>query len=459
MTRIRPMGVSIGRGPVPARAGRARVGRDLRHHPARRHPARGHLASPSTTSCASPSSSTTSGVGYIEGGWPGANPKDDEFFRRAVAEGELRLDTSSLVAFGSTRRVKGKVDEDPTLANLVQRRHRPGVHRREVLGLPRHRGAADHARGGRGHGRRLGRLPRRGGPARAVRRRALLRRVPGTTPSSASACSRRPPSRAPRRWCCATPTAGRCPPTSSGPCARSPATSATTSRSVSTCTTTPAAGWPTPLPASAAAPSRCRAPSTGTASGPATATSPRSSPTSASRWASGPCLPGRLERLTAVSHHVAELVNLTPNPQAPFVGPSAFAHKAGLHVSAIVRRPDAYEHIDPNLVGNGTRFVVSELAGKSTLELKAAELGPRARTGRPCSGSPTSSRTWSTTATTSRPPTARSSCSCARPAAGARTSSSSRAFRVIVSEDPGVGDPGRHARPSSSSGSTASVAW
>ena len=85
--------------------------------------------------------------------------------------------------------------------------------------------------------------------------------------------------------------------------------------------------------------------------------------------------PGRLERLTAVSHHVAELVNLAPNPQAPFVGPSAFAHKAGLHVSAIVRRPDAYEHIEPNLVGNGTRFVVSELAGRSTLERKAAELG------------------------------------------------------------------------------------
>jgi 2-isopropylmalate synthase len=83
----------------------------------------------------------------------------------------------------------------------------------------------------------------------------------------------------------------------------------------------------------------------------------------------------RLERLTPVSHHVAELVNMPLNPQQPYVGTSAFAHKAGLHVSAIVRRPDAYEHVPPDAVGNGTRFVVSELAGKSTLQLKARELG------------------------------------------------------------------------------------
>jgi 2-isopropylmalate synthase len=83
----------------------------------------------------------------------------------------------------------------------------------------------------------------------------------------------------------------------------------------------------------------------------------------------------RLERLTPVAHHVAELVNISPDPQQAFVGTSAFAHKAGLHTSAIARRPDAYEHVDPDLVGNGTRFVVSELAGRSTLELKAQEIG------------------------------------------------------------------------------------
>src|SRR5436305_8831991 len=58
------------------------------------------------------------GVDYIEGGWPGANPKDDEFFRRVHSE--LNLDTSTLVAFGSTRRKAGKVDSDDTLRHLLE---------------------------------------------------------------------------------------------------------------------------------------------------------------------------------------------------------------------------------------------------------------------------------------------------------------------------------------------------
>ena len=88
------------------------------------------------------------------------------------------------------------------------------------------------------------------------------------------------------------------------------------------------------------------------------------------------CLPeGRIERLTSVSHHVAEVLNRPLNPQAPYVGASAFAHKAGLHVSAIKRAKDAYEHVDPELVGNGTRFVVSEMAGRATIQIKAEELG------------------------------------------------------------------------------------
>jgi 2-isopropylmalate synthase len=85
--------------------------------------------------------------------------------------------------------------------------------------------------------------------------------------------------------------------------------------------------------------------------------------------------PGRIERLTVVSHHVAELLNRAVNPQAPYVGSSAFAHKAGLHVSAIARAKDAYEHVDPALVGNSTHFVVSEMAGRATIAMKADELG------------------------------------------------------------------------------------
>ena len=83
----------------------------------------------------------------------------------------------------------------------------------------------------------------------------------------------------------------------------------------------------------------------------------------------------RMERLTPVAHHIAELVNIAPNPQQPYVGNSVFAHKGDLHASAVARSADLYEHVVPNLVGNGTRVVVSEMAGRSTLVMKAAELG------------------------------------------------------------------------------------
>ena len=85
--------------------------------------------------------------------------------------------------------------------------------------------------------------------------------------------------------------------------------------------------------------------------------------------------PGRLERLTEISRRIAELVNLPHPNQLPYVGQSAFAHKAGLHTSAIARRPDSYEHVDPAQVGNGTRFLVSDLSGRATIEFKAKEWG------------------------------------------------------------------------------------
>jgi 2-isopropylmalate synthase len=84
---------------------------------------------------------------------------------------------------------------------------------------------------------------------------------------------------------------------------------------------------------------------------------------------------GQLAGLTDVSHYVAEIANLTPHPQQPYVGTSAFAHKAGLHASAVMRRRDLYEHVDPDLVGNVRHLVVSELAGRATIVVKAQELG------------------------------------------------------------------------------------
>ncbi|HEX2153596.1 MAG TPA: citramalate synthase [Acidimicrobiia bacterium] len=83
----------------------------------------------------------------------------------------------------------------------------------------------------------------------------------------------------------------------------------------------------------------------------------------------------QLEMLSPISHHIAELVNISLDPHRPYVGPSAFTHKAGLHTSALARRPDAYEHTDPAGVGNRTRMVVSEQAGRASVHNKAAELG------------------------------------------------------------------------------------
>ncbi len=79
--------------------------------------------------------------------------------------------------------------------------------------------------------------------------------------------------------------------------------------------------------------------------------------------------------LDSVSHRMSELVNIPPFARDPYVGASAFAHKAGLHASAIRVDPDLYQHIDPGVVGNGMRMLVSEMAGKSSIELKAEELG------------------------------------------------------------------------------------
>jgi 2-isopropylmalate synthase len=84
---------------------------------------------------------------------------------------------------------------------------------------------------------------------------------------------------------------------------------------------------------------------------------------------------GRLAELGRVAHAVAEVANIAPDPHQPWVGASAFAHKAGLHVSAIKADPDLYQHIDPAVVGNDMRLLMSELAGRATVELKGRALG------------------------------------------------------------------------------------
>lgn len=88
------------------------------------------------------------------------------------------------------------------------------------------------------------------------------------------------------------------------------------------------------------------------------------------------CLPqGRLERLTDTSEFVAEVANLRSFKRQPYTGQSAFTHKGGVHVAAVRRNPRTYEHIEPELVGNKQRILLSDLAGQSNILFKAKQYG------------------------------------------------------------------------------------
>ncbi len=85
--------------------------------------------------------------------------------------------------------------------------------------------------------------------------------------------------------------------------------------------------------------------------------------------------PGLLRESTRIAHAVADVTNFAPASRQPYVGSSAFAHKAGLHASAIKVDPNLYQHLDPVEVGNDMRLLVSDMAGRASIELKGRELG------------------------------------------------------------------------------------
>lgn len=82
-----------------------------------------------------------------------------------------------------------------------------------------------------------------------------------------------------------------------------------------------------------------------------------------------------LHKLTAISRYISEVANVAPHDHQPYVGVSAFAHKAGIHVSAVERKSETYEHISPEIVGNQRRILVSELSGKSNIMFLAQKIG------------------------------------------------------------------------------------
>ena len=84
---------------------------------------------------------------------------------------------------------------------------------------------------------------------------------------------------------------------------------------------------------------------------------------------------GGLREATRIAHAISEITNISPFARQPYIGASAFAHKAGLHASAIRVDPDLYQHIDPVQVGNDMRMLISEMAGRASIELKGREFG------------------------------------------------------------------------------------
>lgn len=90
------------------------------------------------------------------------------------------------------------------------------------------------------------------------------------------------------------------------------------------------------------------------------------------------CIPaGNMKKLTAICNQIAEITNISMNQQSPYVGKSAFAHKAGMHIDAVLKNPFAYEHIEPEVVGNNRVFLMSEVAGRATIIEKINRFAPQ----------------------------------------------------------------------------------
>lgn len=312
------------------------------------------------------------GVHYIEGGWPGANPKDIEFFERA--QHELSLSTSTLVAFGSTRRPRGKSDDDATLRNLLEANtsavcivaKSAEYHVVEALQTTLNEGAAmiaDSVEFLRSAGRTVLVDMEHFFDGYKQNPEFSLRAIEAAVVNGAS-----------HLVLCDT-NGGTLPHEIGRIVAEVTAHVGSDAIIGIHCHDDTGCAVANSIAAVEAGAGHIQ----GTLNGLGERTGNTNLTTvipNLQLKMGYTCLPdGRIERLTAVSHHVAETLNRAVDPQAPYVGSSAFAHKAGLHVSAIARAKDAYEHVAPETVGNGTRFVVSEMAGRATIQMKADEIG------------------------------------------------------------------------------------
>ena len=311
------------------------------------------------------------GVSYIEGGWPGANPKDTDFFARA-ADGALDLEHATLVAFGMTRGAGRAPEDDPLLGALVEARTDViclvgkswGYHVDEALQVAREENLAM-VRDSITYLRSLGRrvffdaehffdgFARDGAYAREVVLTAaeagaecvvLCDTNGGAMPWDVTEVVHGLVGELP----CDVGLHFH----NDGGCAVANSLLGIEAGAVHVQGTANGIG------------ERCGNADLFTILGDLQLK--RQVPLVA---------PEQLERLTEISHTIGELCNQATGSMAPYVGHTAFSHKAGLHASALAKAPDMYNHIEPESVGNAQRLVVSELAGRANVKLKAEEFG------------------------------------------------------------------------------------
>ena len=310
------------------------------------------------------------GVTYIEGGWPGANPKDVEFFARAKKE--LTLDTATLVAFGSTRRAGVEPEHDAVLANLCD----AGAPVACIVAKSWDRHVAEALRTSLDEA-----VAMVADSVRYLREHDLrvfldaehffdgYRRNPGFALSVLAAAEE-----AGAEALVLCDTNGGSLPDDVGQ-AVADVRARTSAQLGIHCHNDAGCAVANSLVAVQAGATQVQGCINGYGERAGNTDLSAAIPNLSLKLKIRTIPADRLERLTPVAHHIAELVNIAPDPQQPYVGNSVFAHKGGLHASAVARSADLYEHVDPNLVGNGTRVVVSEMAGRSTLAMKADELG------------------------------------------------------------------------------------
>ena len=310
------------------------------------------------------------GVGYIEGGWPGANPKDTEFFRRAAVE--LDLEHARLAAFGSTRRAGVRAADDPLVAalresgasvvTLVAKSHDRHVELalRTTLeeNLAMIRDTVSHLRA-EGQTVFLDAEHFFDG-YRANRDYALevLRTAYDAGAEVIALCD----------------TNGGMLPTWVSDVVHDVRESAQVRVGIH-CHNDTGCAVANTLAAVDAGATHVQ----GTINGYGERTGNAdlvSVVANLQLKLDRQVLPqGLLPEATRIAHAVAEVTNFPPASRQPYVGSSAFTHKAGLHASAIKVDPDLYQHMDPAGVGNDMRLLVSDMAGRASIELKGRELG------------------------------------------------------------------------------------